>query len=83
MMDLYRKVVDQDLAKVWKIALETGANVLALTVLEAAASSPHMIQERNELNAMIKNHQEDNLYVHFHQAPSPFSIIQYLSISNS
>ena len=49
--------------KVWKVALDTGANVLALTVLEAAASSPRLTGKRDELNAMIKDHQEDRLYV--------------------
>jgi hypothetical protein len=48
---------------VWDVALNTGASVLALNVLEAAASSPSMIEKRNMLNAMIKDHQQDRLYV--------------------
>jgi len=50
------------LEKVWKVALDTGATVLALNVLEAAASDLRMIEKRNSLNAMIKDHQEDRLY---------------------
>lgn len=49
----------------WKVALDTGANVLALNVIEAAASSPRMIERRNMLNAMIKAHQEAKLYAIF------------------
>ena len=48
---------------VWNIALDTGTNVLALTVLEAAASSDRMLRKRDELNAMIKDHQQERLYV--------------------
>ena len=48
---------------VWNIALDTGANVLALTVLEAAASSDRMLRKRDQLNAMIKDHQQERLYV--------------------
>lgn len=43
------------------MALETGAKVLALNVIECAASSPGMIEKRNRLNLMIKEHQEDRL----------------------
>lgn len=50
---------------VWNIALDTGANVLALTVLEAAASSERMLRKKNQLNAMIKDHQQERLYVSF------------------
>lgn len=50
---------------VWNIALDTGANILALTVLEAAASSKSMLRKRNQLNAMIKDHQQERLYVSF------------------
>ncbi len=50
---------------VWNVALDTGANVLALTVLEAAASSERMLRKKNLLNAMIKDHQEERLYVSF------------------
>ncbi len=50
---------------VWNVALDTGAKVLALNVLEAAASSEGMIQRRNRLNSMIKDHQQERLYVSF------------------
>jgi len=49
------------LEKVWTVALETGAKVLALNVIECAASSQGMIEKRNRLNLMIKEHQEDRL----------------------
>ena len=48
--------------KAWKVALNTGANVLALTVIETAGSSSSMIKKRNDLNNMIKEHEEDRLY---------------------
>ena len=51
--------------KVWKVALDTGANVLALTVTEAAASSGQMDQKRSILNSFIKHHQHKRLYVSF------------------
>ena len=44
--------------KVWKVALDTGANVLALNVLEAQASDDRLNSERNSLNDKIANHQE-------------------------
>jgi len=50
-----------NIEKVWTVALETDANVLALNVIEAAAPSPQLIEKRNSLNAMIENHQEDRL----------------------
>lgn len=45
--------------KVWKVALDTGANVLALNVLEAAASSDRASSRRNSLNDKIANHQQE------------------------
>ena len=50
---------------VWNVALATGANVLALTVTDAAASSERMDQKRTILNAFIKHHQHERLYVSF------------------
>ncbi|KAL8646726.1 MAG: hypothetical protein Q9226_006741, partial [Calogaya cf. arnoldii] len=44
---------------VWTVALETGANVLALSVLEAEHTGGDLIQRRNELNWMIAQHSED------------------------
>lgn len=35
---------------------------MALNVLEAAGLSPRMIEKKNMLNAMIKDHQQDRLY---------------------
>ncbi|KAL8942635.1 MAG: hypothetical protein Q9216_001548 [Gyalolechia sp. 2 TL-2023] len=48
--------------KVWKVALDTGANVLALSVLEAEYTSGDIVQRRKELNNLIAYHQEDRLY---------------------
>ncbi|KAL2044583.1 hypothetical protein ABVK25_012360 [Lepraria finkii] len=52
----------EGLKKVWDIALNTGANIMALNVLEAAGLSPRMIEKKNMLNAMIKDHQQDRFY---------------------
>lgn len=41
------------------MALDTGANVLALNIIEAAAPSDSLIQRRNQLNALITKHHED------------------------
>ena len=79
--------VDLEIAKVWEAALETGANVLALNVLEAAASSPRMIEKRNQLNAMIMNHKEDRLYVYcvvaalcpLHETRAPTASLEILT----
>ena len=49
---------------VWKMALDSGAKVLALNILETASSSEKGTHWRNELNAMIAKHQEERLYVH-------------------
>lgn len=48
--------------KVWKVALDTGAHVLALNVLEAD-SSDMANSKRNALNNKIANHQQERLYV--------------------
>ena len=63
--EVFEILIDLEIAKVWKVALDTGANVLALNVLEAAASSPRMIEKRNQLNSMIMSHHEDRLYACF------------------
>ena len=47
-----------DTEKVWKVALDTGANVLALNILEAEASSDIGNSRRNSLNEKILNHQQ-------------------------
>ena len=44
--------------KVWKVALDTGANVLALNILEAEASSDIGNSRRNSLNEKIIKHQQ-------------------------
>lgn len=61
----YRQSSDriyEGLQKVWKVALETGANVLALNVLEASASNEILNSERDSLNDKIANHQEARYY---------------------
>ncbi len=47
--------------KVWKVALDTGANVLALNVLEAAATSSGDREDpkRSSLNSKIASHQQE------------------------
>lgn len=49
--------------KVWQLALDTGANVLALNVIETAASGTGMVQKRNLLNDLIVHHEDDHLCV--------------------
>ncbi|CAF9936277.1 MAG: hypothetical protein ALECFALPRED_006751 [Alectoria fallacina] len=48
--------------KVWKVALDTGANVLALNVLEADGSGDRVNSKRNSLNDKIANHQQERFY---------------------
>ena len=45
--------------KVWKVALDTGANVLALNVLEADGSGDRVNSKRSSLNDKIANHQQE------------------------
>ncbi|MCJ1409628.1 hypothetical protein MMC19_003709 [Ptychographa xylographoides] len=47
---------------VWSIALETGANVLALTVTEAAVRDGSLMRRRDALNALIAEHEADRFY---------------------
>ncbi|KAL8632854.1 hypothetical protein Q9189_001408 [Teloschistes chrysophthalmus] len=51
--------VYEALKKVWTVALETGANVLALSVLEAEYTSGDIVERRNDLNNRIATHSED------------------------
>ena len=53
------------LEKVWRVALDSGANVLALNVLEAEVTSGTIVQRRNELNKLIASHEEDRWWVSF------------------
>ncbi|KAF6217628.1 hypothetical protein HO133_006730 [Letharia lupina] len=52
----------EGLKKVWKVALDTGANVLALNVLEAEGSGDRENSKRNSLNKMIANHHQERCY---------------------
>ncbi|KAL8930083.1 MAG: hypothetical protein Q9172_000168 [Xanthocarpia lactea] len=45
--------------EVWAVALATGANVLALSVLEAQHTVGDVVQRRNDLNEMIAQHSDD------------------------
>lgn len=52
----------EGLQKVWDIGLRSGANVLALNVIEAAFTDGTIIQRRDALNALIANHKQDRWY---------------------
>ena len=45
----------------WKVALDSGAKVLALTIPECAVNSPTLNARRAELNSLIKAHQSERL----------------------
>ena len=45
--------------EVWKVALDTGANVLGLNILEAEGSGDRENSERDSLNYKIVNHQQE------------------------
>ncbi|KAL9605345.1 MAG: hypothetical protein Q9179_001473 [Wetmoreana sp. 5 TL-2023] len=47
------------LKKVWTVALDTGANVLALSVLEAEYTAGDIVERRNNLNSLIASHTEE------------------------
>ena len=49
--------------KVWDLALDSGANVLALNVVECAASTGTIVQRRDRLNQLINLHRQDRWYV--------------------
>ncbi|KAI4213857.1 MAG: hypothetical protein LQ351_003552 [Letrouitia transgressa] len=54
--------VYEGLKRVWKIALDSGANVLALNILEAQSTAGTIVQRRNLLNQLIAQHTEDRWY---------------------
>ena len=45
--------------KVWDLALDHSANVLALNVIECAASIGTIVERRNRLNELIGSHSQD------------------------
>lgn len=49
------------LKEAWKVALDSGAKILALTVPECAAINKRLDSARDELNALILNHDEERL----------------------
>lgn len=46
--------------RVWQLAIDAGAKVLALNIIEAAASNSGLVQRRNLLNDMIMHHEEEH-----------------------
>ena len=56
-------VLTEATEEVWNIALATGANVLALTVPEAAVRDASLVRRRDTLNALIEEHVAEGLYV--------------------
>ncbi|KAL9631031.1 MAG: hypothetical protein Q9164_006110 [Protoblastenia rupestris] len=69
------ELIFENLIKVWRIALDTGAKVLALNVIECASSNGRLVQKRNALNAMISKHEEDRFYTF-----DLWSVIRYTGI---
>ncbi|KAG6018589.1 hypothetical protein E4U41_003757 [Claviceps citrina] len=63
--DLAYRVPPQDMYKAfqsnWNVPLSQGSKVLALTVPESRAKPSWVIEARDELNALIRNHKEPNL----------------------
>lgn len=53
------RLIDFTVEICWKKALDTGASVLALNIIEAAHPSQRLRDRRSELNTLIANHKED------------------------
>ena len=53
----------EELKNVWKVALNTGARVMALTVTETSDRSTPTRTKYQALNKMIMGHREDRFYV--------------------
>lgn len=58
----------------WQKALDTGASVLALNVIEAAHPSQSLRDRRSELNTLIANHKQDRWSVLLLASPFPTCI---------
>lgn len=54
---------DSIIEKVWDIGLASGANILALNVIEAAFTDDTIVQRRDALNALIADHEQDRWWV--------------------
>ncbi|KAL8713621.1 MAG: hypothetical protein Q9225_006747 [Loekoesia sp. 1 TL-2023] len=52
-----------ELKKLWKICLDGGAKVMALTVTETSDQSRQTRARYDQLNESIKNHREENYFV--------------------
>lgn len=59
------------LKEAWAIPLSRGTKVLALTVPECKSQSQLATDTRNELNRLILQHKEPNLYVYRNPASFP------------
>lgn len=57
------QVIFEELNKIWRIALDAGAKVLALTVTETSNPGKIMKAKYDALNAMILKHEEDGYHV--------------------
>ena len=55
--------VFEGLKKIWRMALDSGANVLALTVTETSSPSTQVRHQYDRLNQMILDHREEGYYV--------------------
>lgn len=53
----------EELKKVWRMALDSGAKVLALTVTDTSDQSKRTRVRYSELNNLILNHHEERFYV--------------------
>lgn len=53
----------EELKKAWRMALDSGAKVMALTVTDTSDQSKRTRARYRELNGMILNHHEDRFYV--------------------
>ena len=57
------EAIYEALKRVWRITLDSGANVLALTVTETADRIESVRAKYNALNKMVVNHKERGFYV--------------------
>lgn len=65
-MLLFKKwLTNMHIEKCYRTALQTGAKVLALNVLETEYTGKTLIQRRNQLNSLIANHEDEWWSVNF------------------
>ncbi|KAG8528896.1 uncharacterized protein KY384_006585 [Bacidia gigantensis] len=68
-------VIFDNLKSIWSTALESGASILALNIIETARASDRMVAKRRELNEHILNHQANRFY-----AFDLWSVIRYTGV---